>query len=109
MGAGGGLSVQLLGCCYSHCVQVSLLAPCLLVTLVRAQDSYHCPDGWDYSGLGDTPECLLLVSNERVTKADALILCEFHGGWLVDMDEGHGSAKNNLLKSLISKHESASP
>ena len=55
-----------------NCVQVSLLAPCLLVTLVWAQDSYHCPDGWDYSELGDTPECLLLVSNERVTKANKL-------------------------------------
>ena len=33
---------------------------------------------------------------------DAAIICQFHGGWLVDMDEGRGSAKNNFLKSLIS-------
>ena len=39
---------------------------------------------------------------EMVTQDDASILCQFHGGWLVDMDEGRGPAKNNFLKSLIS-------
>ena len=28
--------------------------------------------------------------DERVTKADAAVICEFHEGWLVDMDEGRG-------------------
>ena len=25
-----------------------------------------------------------------MTKADAAVICEFHEGWLVDMDEGRG-------------------
>ena len=32
--------------------------------------------------------------DERVTKADAAIICEFHGGWLVDMDEGRGGEED---------------
>merc|ERR1712106_238903 len=47
-------------------------------------------------------ECILLSGEEMVTNDDASILCQFHGGWLVDMDEGRGPAKNNFLKSLIS-------
>ena len=36
-------------------------------------------------------ECILLSGkDERVTKADAAVICEFHEGWLVDMDEGRG-------------------
>ena len=30
------------------------------------------------------------------------MLCQFHGGWLVDLADSRGPAKNNLLKSLIS-------
>ena len=58
------------------------------------------------SDVGGKIECILLGGlEEMVTQEDASILCAFHGGWLVDMDEGHGSAKNNLVKSLISDKE----
>merc|ERR1712080_193360 len=43
--------------------------------------------------------------DERVTNEDATILCAYHEGWLVDMDEGHGGEKNNFLKKLISDAE----
>ena len=76
-------------------------------------------------------ECILLSGvDERVTKADAAIICEFHGGWLVDMDEGRGGEedmhlnwwwvlsfiiddagpqKNNLIKSFIGEADPGSP
>merc|ERR1712080_800772 len=48
-------------------------------------------------------ECILLSDiDERVTNEDAAIICSYHEGWLVDMDEGHGPDKNRLLKRLIS-------
>merc|ERR1712127_1140899 len=74
-----------------------------LAAATSAQDTHYCPDGWHISDIGDSIECILLSGlEERVTNADAAVLCAFHEGWLVDMDEGHGPAKNNLLKSLIS-------
>ena len=79
-------------------------------------------------------ECILLSGvDERVTKADAAIICEFHGGWLVDMDEGRGGVedgddmhlnwwyvisfiiddagpqKNNLINSFIGEADPGSP
>merc|ERR1712021_318403 len=70
---------------------------------VLSQDTYNCPDGWVVSDIGDKLECLLLGGlGEMVTKQDAMAICAFHDGWVVDMDEGHGPQKNNLLKSLIS-------
>merc|ERR1712076_350873 len=81
------------------------MAPLLLLALAAvasAQDTHHCPDGWHVSEIGDEIECILLSGlEERLTKADAAIICAFHEGWLVDMDEGHGPQKNNLLKELI--------
>merc|ERR1711892_195284 len=72
------------------------------VGLTTAQDHYYCPDGWVVSELGGTVQCILLGGlNEKVTKRDAEVLCSFHEGWLVDMEEGHGSQKNNFLKYLI--------
>merc|ERR1712142_1450468 len=65
--------------------------------------TYHCPDGWHYAEIGSVTECILLGDRtEKVTKADAAVLCQFHGGWLVDLADSRGPAKNNLLKSLIS-------
>jgi len=82
----------------------------LLSASVLAQDTYTCPDGWHISDIGDEVECILLSGkDERVTKADAAVICEFHEGWLVDMDEGRGPQKNNLLKSLISEADPGSP
>merc|ERR1712013_34267 len=78
-----------------------ILAALSAVTL--GQDTYYCPDGWVVSEIGGVTECILLGGlDEMVTNDDAAIICQFHGGWLVDMDEGRGSAKNNFLKSLIS-------
>merc|ERR1712098_852053 len=74
-----------------------------LAATVLGQDTHYCPDGWAVSELDNKVECILLGGvDEMVTQDDASILCQFHGGWLVDMDEGHGPAKNNFLKSLIS-------
>ena len=81
--------------------------------MIIVQDTYTCPDGWHISDIGDEVqivrclilfltnqndyiifkkvECILLSGkDERVTKADAAVICEFHEGWLVDMDEGRG-------------------
>merc|ERR1719400_2876803 len=55
-------------------------------------------------------ECILLSGvDERVTKSDAETICAFHEGWLVDMDEGRGPQKNNLIKSLISAVDPHAP
>merc|ERR1712156_297965 len=75
----------------------------VIIGAVSAQDTYSCPDGWHISDIGDEVECILLSGvDERVTKPDAETICAFHEGWLVDMDEGRGPQKNNLIKSLIS-------
>merc|ERR1719430_1655418 len=67
-----------------------------------AQDTHYCPDGWVVSDVGEKIECVRLGGlEERVTKADAEIICAYYEGWLVDMDEGHGPQKNHLLKKLI--------
>merc|ERR1719334_1940997 len=74
----------------------------LLVAAVSSQDTHYCPDGWIVSEIGDKVECIMLSGlKEKVTKADAAAISGFHEGWLVDMDEGWGSQKNNLLKSMI--------
>merc|ERR1711936_637937 len=92
-------------------IKVNMLHLLLLLSAsVFAQDTYTCPDGWHVSDIGDEVECILLSGkDERVTKADAAVICEFHEGWLVDMDEGRGPQKNNLLKSLISEADPGSP
>merc|ERR1711914_62627 len=83
----------------------ALIAHSVLLALATAQDTHYCPDGWDVVQGRDPSliECVLLGGlEERVTKADAELICAGHGGWVVDMDEGHGPAKNNALKKLIS-------
>merc|ERR1712234_49891 len=83
--------------------RLQLLRSLLFRMAVSAQDTYSCPDGWHISDIGDEIECILLSGvDERVTKSDAETICAFHEGWLVDMDEGRGPQKNNLIKSLIS-------
>merc|ERR1711962_1154920 len=73
----------------------------LLVAAVSSQDTHYCPDGWIVSDIGDKIECIMLSGlKEKVTKADAAAICGFHEGWLVDMDEGHGPQKNNMLKKI---------
>merc|ERR1712080_571957 len=74
----------------------------LLVATVSSQDTHYCPDGWVVSDIGDKIECIMLGGlKEKVTKADAELICKGHEGWLVDMDEGWGSQKNNMLKKII--------
>ena len=47
-------------------------------------------------------ECILLSGlNERVTKADAAVICEFHEGWLVDMDEGRGDHISIIIIIIV--------
>ena len=47
-------------------------------------------------------DCILVgPMDEFVTKQDAEILCAFHDGWLVDMDEGRGGQKNEFVKQLV--------
>merc|ERR1711937_833725 len=80
----------------------SVLFVLVALSGVLSQDTYYCPDGWAISEVGDEIECILLGGlGELVTKNDAMAICAFHDAWLVDMDEGRGSSKNNLLKSLI--------
>merc|ERR1719433_1074752 len=83
----------------------ALVAHSVLLVLAAAQDTQYCPDGWDVVQGRDPNaiECVLLGGlEERVTKSDAELICAGHGGWVVDMDEGHGPAKNNAIKKLIS-------
>ena len=35
---------------------------------------------------------------------DAGVLCAARGGWLLDLDETRGPAKNNFIKSLLANH-----
>jgi len=78
----------------------------LLAVTAWAQDTHYCPDGWHVSDIDGKIECILLSDiDERVTNEDAAIICAYHEGWLVDMDEGHGPDKNRLLKRLISDAE----
>ena len=73
--------------------------------VVLSQDTNYCPDGWYVSDFDDKIECIYFGKvDEQVTKTDASVLCAARGGWLVDMDEGRGPAKNNFLKSLLSEH-----
>merc|ERR1712055_167245 len=77
-----------------------------LVASVSAQDTHYCPDGWLVSDVGGIIECIYLSGlQEKVTKADAEILCAFHEGWLVTLDEGRGPQMNNLIKSFIADKE----
>ena len=36
-------------------------------------------------------------------KDDAEIICQFHDGWLVEINEGQESAKNEFIKDLIAE------
>merc|ERR1719391_1202932 len=79
------------------------LAIVLFVAVSLAQDTNYCPDGWFLAELDGKRECIYFGSQyEGVTKIDAEVLCSARGGHLVDMDEGRGPAKNNLVKSLLS-------
>merc|ERR1712128_171895 len=72
------------------------------LALAHGQDTYLCPDGWAVADIGGVVDCILVgPTNEFLTKQDAEILCSFHDGWLVDMDEGRGGQKNQFVKELV--------
>merc|ERR1719250_65231 len=69
----------------------------ILLSCVQGQDTYLCPDGWVVADIGGVVDCILVgPMDEFVTKQDAVILCGFHDGWLVDMDEGRGGHNDSL-------------
>merc|ERR1712083_747866 len=63
-----------------------LLLAAVAVCGVRAQDTYHCPDGWlleeDRSGC----RCFYFSEGEAVTRDNADILCSFHDAWVAELD-----------------------
>merc|ERR1712221_1470 len=76
-----------------------------LLSVVLSQDTSYCPDGWTLSDFGGVKECIYFGNvQEQVTKTDASVLCAARGGWLLDLDEGRGAAKNNFIKSLLANH-----
>jgi len=84
-------------------VNIKLLLCVAVCAVTSNQATHYCPDGWVVSQIDDKIECLLLGGvTEMVTNVDAAIICQFHGGWLVNMDGDNGPAKNNFIKSLIS-------
>merc|ERR1719225_2261258 len=52
-------------------MKLSLLALSAVLAAALAQDTYHCPDGWDLHEHRDTCDCFLMSGSERVTKSDA--------------------------------------
>merc|ERR1712227_631120 len=63
------------------------------VVCINAQDTFHCPDGWDLHAPEGTDECecYLFADNfARVTHGDASLLCESHNGWLAELEDGPG-------------------
>merc|ERR1711936_359291 len=63
------------------------------VVYINAQDTYHCPDGWDLHAPEGTDECecyLFADNYARVNHEDAGLLCESHNGWLAELEDGPG-------------------
>ena len=76
-----------------------------LFAVALSQDTNYCPDGWNLSEFGGKRECVYFGNvQEQVTKEDAGVLCAARGGWLLDLDETRGPAKNNFIKSLLANH-----
>ena len=49
-------------------MQLPVLALSLLLAAAMAQDTYHCPDGWDLNESHGHCGCFLLAGSERVTR-----------------------------------------
>merc|ERR1711892_916928 len=69
----------------------------VLAALVASQDSYHCPDDWEWQEHNGHGHCFFF-STEQVTKQDAEILCSFHEGWLLEIDR---PALNYWIKAQL--------
>merc|ERR1712029_119730 len=75
------------------------IALAALFAVALSQKTYYCPAGWTQEDFGGKTECIYFGDvSEQVTKEDAGVLCAARGGWLLDMDEGRGPAKNNFIK-----------
>ena len=57
-------------------MQLPVFALSLLLAAAMAQDTYHCPDGWELNeGMnGEHCGCFLLAGSERVTREDIIII-----------------------------------
>jgi len=72
-------------------MKVCFLFLLALVVHTKAQDTYNCPDGWEYHEPdgNEECECYLFADNyQRVNHGDAEILCQSHGGWLAEIEDG---------------------
>merc|ERR1712241_35731 len=63
------------------------------ISYATAQDTYHCPDGWElfeHDGRGDKEcSCFLFPTTlARVTHGDAQLLCEGHNAYLAEPRDG---------------------
>ena len=67
-------------------MQSSLLLGLVLVGAALAQDTYHCPDGWELEEDRSGCRCFLFSGTESVTRDDADILCQFHEAWVAELD-----------------------
>merc|ERR1712062_495381 len=82
---------------------MKLLDALSLLCSVLAQDTYHCPDGWvleeDRSGC----RCFYFEGEERVTRDNADLLCQFHDAWVAELD--HPGINYWLKSQLLNKFE----
>ena len=84
-------------------MKLALLALSAVLAAALAQDTYHCPDGWDLHEHRDTCDCFLMSGSERVTKSDADILCQFHdGAWVAEANHpGLFEHESSLVVSRV--------
>merc|ERR1712012_378782 len=75
-----------------------------LAAFATAQDTYHCPDGWEKHEGTNFCECFLFASNEaRVSHRDAGLVCASHDAFLAEV--ANGPRKNDwLVNELIKRH-----
>merc|ERR1711997_92715 len=74
-----------------------------LVCSVLAQDTYHCPDGWELEEDRSGCRCFYFEGAERVTRDDADLLCQFHEAWVAELD--HPGINYWLKSRLLNKFE----
>merc|ERR1711997_759120 len=88
---------------FSDSAEMKYLVALSLLCSVLAQDTYHCPDGWvleeDRSGC----RCFYFEGEERVTRDDADLLCQFHDAWVAELD--HPGINYWLKSQLLNRFE----
>ena len=66
-------------------MKLTIIALSALFAAAMAQDTFHCPDGWELHEAHGNCNCFLFGASERVTREDADILCAFHdGAWVAE-------------------------